>query len=163
LLMRTANGDDTTVHINGDVSAFSFVMHKTLHEVRNIQLQQQHCEYALDGTPWQATVLRHGDAFQVALVGEAFDFTLTSPFASKAARAADTATHPVSPMPGRVVAVHVKAGDNVQPGQALLVLEGMKMEYTVKAVVAGTIEKVLHQEGDMVDAEAPLVDIKAGD
>ncbi|MGH8372934.1 MAG: acetyl-CoA carboxylase biotin carboxyl carrier protein subunit, partial [Gammaproteobacteria bacterium] len=88
------------------------------------------------------------------------NFVLTSPFAPQSARVADTATHPVSPMPGRVVAVHVKVGDNVQPGQALLVLEGMKMEYTVKATVAGTIEKVLYNEGDMVDADAPLVDIK---
>jgi 3-methylcrotonyl-CoA carboxylase alpha subunit len=163
MLMRAANDDDHTVHISGDRTGFSFVTHKALHEVRAIQLQQQHCEYTLDGTRWQAAVLRHADAFQVALVGEAFDFTLTSPFVPKGVGVADTATHPVSPMPGRVVAVHVKAGDNVQPGQALLVLEGMKMEYTVKAVVAGVIEKVLHQEGDMVDAEAPLVDIKASD
>ena len=63
-------------------------------------------------------------------------------------------------MPGRVVAVHVKAGDRVEPGQALMVLEGMKMEYTVKAAVAGVIEKVRFATGAMVDADAPLVDIK---
>ena len=42
-----------------------------------------------------------------------------------------------------------------------MVLEGMKMEYTVKAGVAGRIEKVRHAEGDMVEAETPLVDIEA--
>ncbi|HET7649361.1 MAG TPA: acetyl/propionyl/methylcrotonyl-CoA carboxylase subunit alpha [Gammaproteobacteria bacterium] len=162
MLMRTGN-DDHMVHINGDRTGFSFVMHKTLHEVRDIHLRGTRCEYTLDGTPWRATVLRHGNAFQIALAGEAFDFILTSPFAPKGASAADTATHPVSPMPGRVVAVHVKAGDTVQPNQPLLVLEGMKMEYTVRAVVSGVIEKVLYQEGEMVDAEAPLVDIKASD
>ncbi len=66
-------------------------------------------------------------------------------------------------MPGRVVAVHIKDGDKVEIGQALLVLEGMKMEYTVKAGVAGTIGKLLCAEGDMVDAEAPLVEIEADD
>ena len=82
----------------------------------------------------------------MALGDEAHDFSLTSPYAPKAGRVADEATHPLSPMPGRVVAVHVKAGDRVEPGQALMVLEGMKMEYTVKAAVAGVIEKVLHAD-----------------
>ncbi|HKT47495.1 MAG TPA: acetyl-CoA carboxylase biotin carboxyl carrier protein subunit, partial [Candidatus Acidoferrales bacterium] len=108
-------------------------------------------------------VLRHGNEFQIALGSEAFNFTLASPFAPKAVGHADTATHPVSPMPGRVVAVHVKTGDKVEPGQALLVLEGMKMEYTLKAAMAGRIEAVLCREGGLVEADAPLVDIKAAE
>jgi 3-methylcrotonyl-CoA carboxylase alpha subunit len=107
-----------------------------------------------------AQVLRHGAERQVTLDGVAYNFSLTSPYAHKAGRVADAATHPLSPMPGRVVAVHVKAGDRVEVGQALMVLEGMKMEYTVKAAVAGTIEKVLFESGAMVDAEAPLAHIK---
>ena len=101
-----------------------------------------------------------GDERQLVMDGVAYNFTLTSPYAPKSGRVADEAAHPLSPMPGRVVAVHVKAGDRVEPGQALMVLEGMKMEYTVKATVAGVIEKVLHAQGAMVEAEAPLVDIK---
>ena len=115
----------------------------------------------VDGDHYPVEIFRHGAEVQVALAGEAYVFALTAPYVPRAGVVADAATHPVSPMPGRVVAVHVKAGDRVEPGQALLVLEGMKMEFTVKAAVAGTIEKVLHKEGDMVDAEAPLIDIKA--
>jgi 3-methylcrotonyl-CoA carboxylase alpha subunit len=107
-----------------------------------------------------AHVLRHGAEYQVTLDHLAYNFALTSPYAHKAGRVADAATHPLSPMPGRVVAVHVKAGDRVEVGQALMVLEGMKMEYTVKAAVAGTIEKVLFEAGSMVDADAPLAHIK---
>jgi len=54
----------------------------------------------------------------------------------------------------------VKEGDKVEAGQPLLVMEGMKMEVTVKAGIAGTIEKLLYGEGDMVEAEASLVDIR---
>jgi 3-methylcrotonyl-CoA carboxylase alpha subunit len=108
-----------------------------------------------------AQVLRHGADYQVTLDHVAYNFALTSPYAHKAGRVADAATHPLSPMPGRVVAVHVKAGDKVEVGQALMVLEGMKMEYTVKAAVAGTIEKVLFETGAMVDADATLAHIKA--
>ncbi|HEY3644444.1 MAG TPA: acetyl/propionyl/methylcrotonyl-CoA carboxylase subunit alpha [Gammaproteobacteria bacterium] len=107
-----------------------------------------------------AQVLHHGTDYQVTLEHVAYNFSLTSPYAHKAGRVADAATHPLSPMPGRVVAVHVKAGDRVEVGQALMVLEGMKMEYTVKAAVAGTVDKVLFEAGAMVDAEAPLAHIK---
>ena len=104
-----------------------------------------------------------GDERQLVMDGVAYNFTLTGPYARKTGRVADAATHPLSPMPGRVVAVHVKAGDKVEAGQALMVLEGMKMEYTVKAAVAGTIEKVLFESGSMVDAEAVLAHIKASE
>ena len=68
--------------------------------------------------------------------------------------------NPGSPMPGRIVAVHVAEGDTVEAGQALLVLEGMKMEYTVKAGVAGVVDRLRYAEGDMVEAEVPLLDIR---
>jgi len=69
-------------------------------------------------------------------------------------------THPVAPMPGTIVAIKVRAGDRVEAGQALLIMEGMKMELTLSAPVAGVVERVLCAEGDSVDAEAVLVDIR---
>lgn len=71
----------------------------------------------------------------------------------------DEAAHPGSPMPGRIVAIKVSSGDHVEKGQALVVLEGMKMEFTVQARSSGRIERILYDEGDMVDAEVPLVEI----
>ncbi|HEV2111209.1 MAG TPA: acetyl-CoA carboxylase biotin carboxylase subunit [Gammaproteobacteria bacterium] len=110
--------------------------------------------------PSDATTVRLSDECQVELDDVAYNFALTSPYAPKSGRVSDEAAHPLSPMPGRVVTVHVKAGDRVEPGQALMVLEGMKMEYTVKATVTGVIEKVLYALGAMVEVDAPLVDIK---
>jgi 3-methylcrotonyl-CoA carboxylase alpha subunit len=69
-------------------------------------------------------------------------------------------TRPVAPMPGTIVALKVAAGDRVEAGQALLIMEGMKMELTLAAPVAGIVERVLCAEGDSVDAEAILVDIR---
>ncbi|HSG91521.1 MAG TPA: biotin/lipoyl-containing protein, partial [Pseudomonadales bacterium] len=45
----------------------------------------------------------------------------------------DVDIHPASPLPGRVVSVLVATGDSVVAGQALAVVEGMKMQHTVKA------------------------------
>jgi 3-methylcrotonyl-CoA carboxylase alpha subunit len=71
----------------------------------------------------------------------------------------DESAHPGSPLPGRVVSVHVAPGQRVAAGDPLVVIEGMKMEYTVRARQAGTIERVLVREGDQVEVEAPLIDI----
>lgn len=73
--------------------------------------------------------------------------------------ASDEESHPGSPLPGRIVSVEVQEGDRVQAGQALLIIEGMKMEYTLKARAGGTVETIHHRVGDMVDAEVPLIDI----
>ena len=75
----------------------------------------------------------------------------------------DEEAHPGSPLPGRIVSIEVAEGDHVDEGQALLVLEGMKMEFTLRAKCAGVIEKLLYDKGDVVEAETPLVDIRSDD
>jgi biotin carboxyl carrier protein len=72
----------------------------------------------------------------------------------------ETDAHPVAPMPGRVVEVAVSEGSRVEEGDKLLVLEGMKMEFTLRAGTAGRVEHVRVAEGDFVEAEAVLVDIE---
>jgi len=62
-----------------------------------------------------------------------------------------------APMPGRVVKVLVADGDPCTAGQALVVLEAMKMEHAVKAARAGRVARVLVREGESVDAGAVLV------
>ena len=55
-----------------------------------------------------------------------------------------------APMPGKVVAFLAKAGDAVQRGQALAVMEAMKMEHTINAPRDGVIEELLYAVGDQV-------------
>ncbi|MCW2599336.1 MAG: acety-l/propionyl-CoA carboxylase subunit alpha [Frankiales bacterium] len=62
-----------------------------------------------------------------------------------------------APMPGTVLRVTVAVGDEVKAGDALVVLEAMKMEHGVKAVDDGTVTAVLVEEGGQVDAGAVLV------
>ncbi len=59
-------------------------------------------------------------------------------------------------MPGTVLAVHVRAGDDVSPGQPLVSVEAMKMEHVVTAAAAGRIRQVLVQPGDAVRLDQPL-------
>jgi biotin carboxyl carrier protein len=58
----------------------------------------------------------------------------------------------VAPMPGKVVRVLVKAGDTVEAGQGLLVVEAMKMQNEIRSPKSGTVERVLASEGQAVNA-----------
>jgi acetyl/propionyl-CoA carboxylase alpha subunit len=58
----------------------------------------------------------------------------------------------VAPMPGTVVRVAVQVGDEVKAGDALVVLEAMKMEHGIKAAADGTVASVSVEPGQQVDA-----------
>jgi biotin carboxyl carrier protein len=58
----------------------------------------------------------------------------------------------VAPMPGKVVRLLVKAGDHVEAGQGLLVVEAMKMQNEIRSPKSGTVERVLAKEGQPVTA-----------
>jgi acetyl-CoA/propionyl-CoA carboxylase biotin carboxyl carrier protein len=60
-------------------------------------------------------------------------------------------------MQGTIVNVQVAVGDHVEPGQAVCVLEAMKMENQVDSEVAGTVTEVRVQPGDTVGAGDVLI------
>lgn len=72
-------------------------------------------------------------------------------------------THPNevrAPMPGKICKITVKKDDQVHLHQPLIVMEAMKMEYTLRAMVDGKIEKLEIREGDQVGRGMLLVKIK---
>jgi 3-methylcrotonyl-CoA carboxylase alpha subunit len=66
-----------------------------------------------------------------------------------------------APMPGKVVSFHIKVGDTVSRGQALAVMEAMKMEHTIAAPAAGVIAEILYAPGDQVLEGAELLTMEA--
>jgi 3-methylcrotonyl-CoA carboxylase alpha subunit len=62
-----------------------------------------------------------------------------------------------APMPGKIVGFLVKAGDKVSKGQALAVMEAMKMEHTIAAPADGQIGELLYAPGDQVAEGAELL------
>ena len=124
--------------------------------VSNARLDHGVLSAAFDGTirRYQARissdrVFLHDDSQRVSLRRvDAFAFV-------KSAQRADDRV--AAPMPGRIVVVKAKAGDTVEAGQELLVMEAMKMEIALKAPHAGKIETVSAAVGDFVEADAILV------
>ncbi len=66
----------------------------------------------------------------------------------------------VAPMPGKVTKIFVNQGQSVQKGDALLVMEAMKMEYTLKADTLAQVEKLSAQVGDQVTLGQLLIQLK---
>lgn len=66
-----------------------------------------------------------------------------------------------APMHGCVTAVLCTVDEQVTAGQALVIMEAMKMEHTIKAPADGTVLSVLCTQGDSVSAEQPLVEFDA--
>jgi pyruvate carboxylase subunit B len=66
----------------------------------------------------------------------------------------------IAPMPGLVVRVSVAVGDQVQAGQALVVMEAMKMENELRSAAAGTVRAVLAAPGTAVEKGAVLVELE---
>ena len=66
-----------------------------------------------------------------------------------------------APMPGKVVSFSVKAGDKVTRGQALAVMDAMKMEHTIAAPMDGVVAELLYAPGDQVIEGAELLKLVA--
>lgn len=67
----------------------------------------------------------------------------------------------VSPLPGKIVAVKVTAGALVKSGDALVVLESMKMEHVIRAPEDCAIAELHVRAGDIVEAQGKLVQLKS--
>ncbi|MDE7179673.1 MAG: carboxylase [Muribaculaceae bacterium] len=80
--------------------------------------------------------------------------------AAPAAVAQEAVAGPVfcAPMGGTVMDIRVKAGDEVKPGQVVLVYEAMKMENDLACDLAGVVKRVLVAEGDVMATDQPLIE-----
>ncbi|MCC6350101.1 MAG: biotin/lipoyl-binding protein [Candidatus Eisenbacteria bacterium] len=129
-----------------------------------------------DGRVW--SLLVDGRSYEVCVVGEEgglrvtwqnqtvpvearhpLEKMLSQQGAARAKTAGETVT---APMPGAVVAIRVRPGDPVHAGQAVVVLEAMKMQNELTAHADGVVSEVLVAEKAAVGAGQVLVRIKPG-
>jgi biotin carboxyl carrier protein len=108
---------------------------------------------------------RDGD-YRVALFGSAFQVRLQDELASRmkskgTATAADRRQSILAPMPGLVVEMKVSTGDRVAAGQAIVVVEAMKMQNELSAVAPGIVSEVHVKKGDAVASGQLLVTLAA--
>jgi propionyl-CoA carboxylase alpha chain len=106
---------------------------------------------------------RHAEGYRLSLGGsEVVAVVRPRKAAELAARipakpAPDTSRVVLSPMPGLIVSIPVRAGDTVKAGQELVVLEAMKMENVLRAERDGVIEAIEVEPGATVAADEVLI------
>ncbi|MFZ6751553.1 acetyl/propionyl/methylcrotonyl-CoA carboxylase subunit alpha [Undibacterium sp. Ren11W] len=107
----------------------------------------------------QGTVVRDGEYFHVFSQGAHTNLHYKDALAH-AGEAEAEGGRLTAPMPGKIVAVMVQAGQEVKKGDALVIMEAMKMEHTIAAPHEGVVDEVLYAIGDQVTEGAPLLSFK---
>ncbi len=112
-----------------------------------------------EGRSYEVSVEARGDGYQVRHGAAQQVVTLSDP--SRRAReltaVADGPLKIVASMPGRVVRLLVAAGDEVEEGQGVVVVEAMKMENEITSTKAGKVTSVDVDEGQSVEGGATLL------
>ncbi|MGE0424031.1 MAG: acetyl-CoA carboxylase biotin carboxylase subunit [Reyranellaceae bacterium] len=116
---------------------------------------------AVDGVQRRVQVLATDRGVLLDLDGRSMAFADVT---HEPAQARDGAADGIlrAPMDGRIVSVRVGAGDTVEKGQTLVVLEAMKMQHQIRAASAGTVATVSVREGEQVSGRAILVTLAPG-
>ncbi len=108
-----------------------------------------------DGAGWR---LRHAGAEVRAVVRSERAAELAALMPAKAA--ADRSRFLLSPMPGRVVSIAVKPGEEVKAGQQLAVVDAMKMENVLRAERDGRVARVVAGAGDSVSVDQVILELE---
>lgn len=103
-----------------------------------------------------------GNRYQIWLSGQIYEVELASTGPKRAGADSAQSNERVvkSSMPGTILAVKVKKGEEVAAGQPLIVMESMKMELTLNSPRAGKVAKVLVHPGKMVELGATLLELE---
>ena len=104
--------------------------------------------------------------YTVLLNGVSYSFTIESPISYRRRKylekykKANKIEVVVAPMPGKIVELLVEEGAQVKEGEAILILEAMKMQNEIIAQVSGKIKKINVKAGDSVTKDDMLMEIE---
>ena len=111
----------------------------------------------LAGNRTRATVVRRANELTVFAFGGSHRLEFETP---ATVEEEDPSGRLVSPLPGAVIQVLIKDGESVQKGQALMIIEAMKMEHTISAPRSGTVKRIYFTAGEQVAEGAQLLEFE---
>ncbi len=123
--------------------------------VKRLAQTDTHLTLLLDGSSLRLPARMTGEDILVHVDHQRYRFHPARPFGFEGA-AAVSSDRLRAPMPGRIVAVHAAVGDRVEAQQAVLVMEAMKMELTLRAPIAAIVLELPAKVGEFVEADAVL-------
>jgi biotin carboxyl carrier protein len=148
------------VEKKGDGYAFS--IDDVTYAVNAAPLSNGTIAFFVDNRSCVAVISRDSGGMSIELGGRMY--RLKTPESDAVAGAGHGAGHGdgsvTSPMPGNIIAVHVAEGDSVTSGQAVVVIESMKMQNEITAPISGTVTNVACSVGAQVGFGDMLVEIE---
>ncbi len=147
--------DPIECHVDVDIGVHYFRHAGARHLFSWLQREDGTLKVKLGESKTATRVLRAGDLITVITPRGRTALTLFDPFHFEQ-EDTGAAGRLTAMMPGRVVKIMANAGDHVKKGQALIILEAMKMEHTIVSPKDGVVDRVAFKENDLVPADAVL-------
>ena len=119
----------------------------------SIRIDGHVLDLTIEGQPPEVGVIASGHRTYVRVESE----RLRAAAAAKRSSGGAAEKTLVAPMPGRVAKVLVSVGDEVKPGQGVVVVEAMKMENELRAKGGGTVAEIHAKAGETIEAGAKLI------
>lgn len=158
----TINGVEKTVTVEKKGDSYTFVIGAASYAVSASPLSNGSFAFFVDDRSNVAIVSRAERGVTIGLGSETYHLEGAEdddrPGAGHAGGDGNGSVE--SPMPGTIVAVNVAVGDAVVPGQAVVVIESMKMQNEITASIDGTVKNVACSVGDQVGLGDLLVEIE---
>lgn len=164
-VVRGAGGNHTVeVERSGDEFVVTLEGRRVAIDLRCLDDAVASLRYVDDGRSFAVSYQHQGDRRWRVAVGEReFELEVMTPLEAIETVAAADGRGPsrvLASIPGKVVAVNVAVGDEVASGQALVVLEAMKMENELTAEQSGRVTAVHVEPGATVEAGTLLVELE---
>lgn len=115
----------------------------------------------VDGHAFPIFTARDGDTLLAQIQGRRYEIREPAEegFHAEETKSLEDMRLVKSPMPGKVIKIDVEPGQEIHKNQTLVVVEAMKMENEIKAALDGKVKKIFVGEGDLVDADVPLIEL----
>ena len=158
-LFRQADGTERKVSLRYGQGAATLAIDGRITAFASSASPRGGLDLVLDGVKHHVTGLLDGHEVYVRTRHGRFEVHWVDPFGTEDEEQAG-ADRVVAPLPGTVVAILVEEGASVEKGAAILTLEVMKMEQTLRAPFAGTVKAVKCKVGDIVQEGIELAEIE---
>jgi glutaconyl-CoA/methylmalonyl-CoA decarboxylase subunit gamma len=155
--VATVGGVEYPVEVTGEPGRYRVVLGDEVREVDARLLPRAIVSLLIDGVSHVADVTGEAGGCRVAVGGETYavaveEATRHAIRTRGGAAGGGRGLTLTAPLPGRITHVAVRAGDTVEAGDTLLVIEAMKMENEFKASAPGAVDEVRVQPGQAVNA-----------
>ncbi len=154
-LSITVNGNDHKIALSDITNQYRVDIADKSYNI-SAELNNNQLEAVIDGHKQSFTILDSNQGYCLFSDGQEIEFALSKPDLGDNNNSTSLSNFK-APMNGTIVELLVSKGDTVKQDQALLIIEAMKMQHTIKAPSDGKISEMFYELGDLVDGGAELL------